>query len=490
MKRFLPFTTLAVAGCVGLAACADTSSDGITAPEAAPAASSVDALDGQYLVLTRGNAQTLGSTVEALGGTVTFHHADAGFAVVGGLTPAAAAQLAGASFVAEVQPDVEVSLPAPQPPVVAMAADVEANSVANPATAIRYTWQWNMRAIGAQHAWAAGKLGSPDVTVAILDSGIDYTSLDMAGLVDLSRSTSFVASDNALRAAHFPSRHVVDDFNGHGTNVASQVSSKAVAHAGVTSKTTLIGVKVLGASGSGSTSGVLSGVLYAADQGADVINMSLGSAFLKAGGGGSLVSLINRVFSYANRKGAVIVVAAGNDSVDLDHDLFPTPAGTVHYPSLYVTYCDAPNVVCVSATGPQTATGNLDVPAYYTNFGRSAITVAAPGGNAGTTVSNWPWGPHVVSYVWSMCPVNYLISPATPGVRPCASGGNVNGYAGTSQAAPHVAGLAALLVAEMGKGNPAQVKARIAQSADDLGAPGTDPFYGKGRINVARALGL
>jgi len=61
---------------------------------------------------------------------------------------------------------------------------------------------------------------------------------------------------------------------------------------------------------------------------------------------------------------------------------------------------------------------------------------------------------------------------------------------GTSFAAPHVAGLAALLVAQLGHGNPALIRARILQSADDVGEPGTDPFYGKGRINVARALGV
>ncbi len=60
---------------------------------------------------------------------------------------------------------------------------------------------------------------------------------------------------------------------------------------------------------------------------------------------------------------------------------------------------------------------------------------------------------------------------------------------GTSFAAPHVAGLAALLVAQLGQGNPALIRARILQSADDLGEPGTDPYYGKGRINVARGTG-
>jgi subtilisin family serine protease len=211
----------------------------------------------------------------------------------------------------------------------------------------------------------------------------------------------------------------------------------------------------------------------------------------KAGGGAQLVSLFNQVFRYARRQGAVVVVAAGNEATDLDHDAIPNASGDMQrYPSLYAAYCDAQHVICVSAVGPETRTGPADVPAYYTNFGRSAIAVAAPGGNASNTLSAWPWGTGNVSWIWSMCPVNYLPNPATPAVRPCASGGAVNALIGTSQAAPHVAGLAALLVAEMGKDKPAQIKTRIQQSADDLGQPGTDPYFGKGRINVARALGL
>lgn len=66
----------------------------------------------------------------------------------------------------------------------------------------------------------------------------------------------------------------------------------------------------------------------------------------------------------------------------------------------------------------------------------------------------------------------------------------MTGFIGTSQATPHVAGLAASLMAEKGTGNPSLIKSAIEKSADDLGQPGTDPFYGRGRINVANAFGL
>src|SRR5439155_1265869 len=129
-------------------------------------------------------------------------------------------------------------------------------------------------------------------------------------------------------------------------------------------------------------------ILYAADHGADVINMSLGGAFPKSAAPG-LVSIFSRVLNYANRRGTLIVVAAGNEAADLDRN-----------GNIYSLYCNSPHVVCVSATGP-----------------------------------------------------------------------------------------AAALVAMMGPGNPSQSRARLQSSSDDLGAAGTDPFYGHGRLNAGRAVG-
>src|SRR6185312_10809967 len=153
----------------------------------------------------------------------------------------------------------------------------------DPTAAVLFSWQWNMRDINAPAAWAAGKVGAKRVTVAILDTGIDYDGLDMDGLVDMKRSISLSALDDSLTAADFPDRNSITDYNGHGTNVASQVSSNAVGFAGVSAKTTLMAVKVLGYNGSGFTSDVLNGILYAADNGADVANMSLGSSFARSG---------------------------------------------------------------------------------------------------------------------------------------------------------------------------------------------------------------
>lgn len=446
---------------------------------------STDASDGSYLVLMRGNgvASDFATRVIALGGSVTYANSNAGFALVRGLTASAAAQIGTLSGVADIQADQSFTLDQPLATAeadVTAAFDPSINSQANPTTALRYSWQWNMRLIGANDAWAAGKLGSPGVTVAILDTGIDYDAPDLTGLVDLSRSTSFVASDNVITTNFFPTRNQVSDYNGHGTNVATQVSSKAFALAGVTSRTTLIGVKVLSRTGSGSSGGVLAGILWAADNGADVANMSLGGGFAKAGNG-QFNALLNRVFNYAKQRGMLIVVSAGNDARDLQHE-----------GNFFTTYCDALHVLCVSSVGPRLANSDPNEPAYYTNYGRSVVDVAAPGGNADAfnnfTLSAWPWGADIASWVWSYCSktrIAGLTSAGVPILTACAAGNRLSGFIGTSQASPHAAGLAALLVAEYGHGKPQAIKRYIQKSAIDI-----DPLFGRGRISVTNALGL
>src|SRR5262245_33668133 len=407
MSRSFPRFAPAFVALTVLVSCADPPTEAMRG--IAPQSARLDATPSappQYIVLANGNgfSADFDRTVSSLGGTVETLHQGAGIAVVTGLSGLGAAQLSRISGIAEVQADEIVTLAQPIAAANADApaiSDPSASSVANPASGLRFVWQWNMRAISAPDAWAAGGLGDAGVTVAILDTGIDYDAPDLNGLVDLSRSVSFIASDDQVRATFFPTRNNISDFNGHGTNVATQVSSKAVVFAGVTSRTTLIGVKVLGRSGSGPFSAILNGVLWAADHGADVANMSLGGAFAKAGAG-RLTSVINRVFNYAKQRGTLIVVAAGNEGADLDHNGNTAAA-----------FCDMVHVVCVAAMGPATATGAVNTPSFFTNFGRSAISVAAPGGNADAAnvdpvtgefpKSAWPWGNDIASWVWSYC---------------------------------------------------------------------------------------
>jgi subtilisin family serine protease len=481
MKRLYLLSAVAVSL---VSACADTPSE--------PALlnrqfSQVVSTPQHIIEFTGANApRNFAETVAKLGGVVESVH-PAGIAVVSGLSAANATALSSTMGIRTIVADVEVSvapaLVASEEMAAELLADAGVQSQANPAGSILFSWQWNLKQIGADKAWAAGKLGSSSVSVAILDTGLDYGNRDLAGLVDLARSKSFVPMDTDTLKYYFSaSWHPVTDLQGHGTNVAAQISSMGFAFAGVTSKTRLIGVKVMNQNGSGNLSAILNGLLYAVDVDADVVNMSIGVAGgISKIASGQFLSIVNRLFTYAHRNGTLVVVAAGNEADDLDHD-----------GNSFAAYCAAPNVMCVAATGPTSFTGNAqtgpriepDAPAVFTNFGRSAIDVAAPGGNVG-------------GYVWSFCARHavhpFAVSDTIKGPRfPCTGGGTLMGAAGTSQAAPHVAGFAALLIAERPelKGNPSAIKDAIISSADDLGVLGTDPFYGKGRINVARALGL
>ncbi|HEX2205867.1 MAG TPA: S8 family serine peptidase [Longimicrobium sp.] len=464
MKR-LSASTLALFA-LGLSACGDQSAP--LSPIGTTAASfNESASGGRHIVGFNGN-KTLAevqAAVAARGGSVEWFHEGAGIGVVVGLTDDGARALPGAAM---SMADAEIQLDPVSTPDVASAdvtgGEAVAASQANPTTAFFYPRQWHLRTIQANAAWAAGRIGSPSVKVAILDSGIDYTYPDLNGLVDLSLSRNFVPGDAPLVAANFPGKLPFTDLHYHGTHVASTVASKAIVSAGVTSNITLVALKVLGASGSGATSGVLNAVLYAADADVDVANMSLGSLYAKPGNG-QFGGFVNRVFNYAHRQGTLIVVSGGNEGMDLQHN------GNIRD-----LYCDVPNVVCVSATGPTSAGGtngpwnNVDALASYSNWGTDAITVAAPGGNA--------------SPVWAAC------SQTTLAVPVCRTGNFTIGLSGTSMAAPHVTGLAALLVENVGRNNPAQLRHAIMRGTDDLGKPGRDAFYGAGRINVKTALGL
>ena len=445
---------------------------------------------GQYIVEFKGNKlpDDLSNRIASLGGTIIDRMPEIGVVIIGNLTHTASATLRVQADVLDVTTDELVS-PVLESGRRAMSAGpftLHPMSVTHPEAAMAFPYEWHMRAIGADRAWQAGYLGSPDVRIAIIDTGIDPTFSDLAGLIDYGGSTSFCPGEDPIVTQQFPGYPLWTDLEDHGTHVASIAASEGNLVAGVTSRSSIMAIKALGIVPCPGSS-ITRSVYFAANHGADVINLSLGSApFPRAGEKGNL-HYLHLAIQYALVKGvSAVVVAAGNDALDFDH--------SGNFTELW---CDVPGVICVSATGPTDSGPDLlgpfnnpDASAFYTNFGASAIDVSAPGGNLSFDSSGNVAG---LSVVWGACASTDRQFDAGGNLVPGQCSGTGFNFAigiGTSYSAPHVSGLAALLVSQLGHGHSAQVKAAIENSADDLGKPGTDPFYGKGRINVARALGL
>jgi lantibiotic leader peptide-processing serine protease len=431
----------------------------------------------------------------ALGGSLEASLDSIGVAVVTGLSNAAADSLAAMSDVSFVEPDMTSSVISDEdaltvddvgsgdsvdPSAFAVGPDVTATA-GSPAEAKLFARQWNMRAIGADRAWAAGYLGSKSVTVAIMDTGIDYLNPELVGLVDLSRSRSFVPDEDAIVQSMYPGRNPVTDLFYHGTGVSATIVTNAVQLAGVTRNLTLMAVKIADRTGAFATSTVLRGLVYAADQGADIANFS-GATRLHRHANAGMLAAFERAYEYAWRKGMLVVSVSGNAAHDHQHD------------DGDVSTCELGHSMCAAATGPTADAPlngpweNVDAIAPYSGFGRGTVDIAAPGGTRFTNTR-----------VWLPC----LTTPSSTSPASCRPKSIGNGTCanpaagaclfegiGTSWSAPHTAGLAALLVEQIGHGKPSQIREAILQSADDLGQPGVDPYYGHGRINVPRALGL
>lgn len=451
----------------------------------------VDNSADQYMVEFNGNKlpSDLSARVASLGGTIVDRMPEIGVVVIANMTDAAVTLLRSQADVSDVTTDELVTPVREYGRRAINSGPVALNpmSATHPEAAMAFPYEWHMRAIRADRAWQAGYLGSPDVRIAVIDTGIDPTFPDLAGLIDHAGSTSFCPGEDPIVAQQFPGYPLWTDLEDHGTAVASIAASEGNLVAGVTSRSSIMAIKALGIVPCPASS-VPRSIYFAANHGADVINLSLGSPapFPRSGQKGNL-HYLHLAVQYALVKGvSAVVVAAGNDAFDFDH--------SGNFTELL---CDIPGVICVSATGP-TDSGpdllgpfvNIDAPAFYTNFGASAINVAAPGGNLSFDSSGNIAG---LSVVWGACASTDRQFDTDGNIVPgqCSSTGFHFAIGiGTSFAAPHVSGLAALLVSQVGHGHSAQVLAAIQNSADDLGKPGVDPIYGKGRINVARALGL
>jgi len=425
--------------------------------------------------------------LNSLGGTVTKRWDNIGVAFVSGLSVSALSTLSASNLIQAVGNDRILNWLPKVRTAGAIAGDVAAMPQNNPANASYFKdgTQWNMRVIGADKAWAAGKQGLPSTRVAIVDTGIDYGHREIRTLVDLAASRSFaslivgvadgVPEVDAPIEPQLPGDSAFMDNHFHGTHVASTVASNNISVASIAPDVTLIAVKVLSMTGSGSFESVASGIRYAADSAnADVINMSLG-AEVEPGEEGvpALLELMKRVVKDAEKQGTIVISAAGNSSLNLD-------LGTV-----VATPCEQ-STICVSATGPLLQQ-NFDQPATYTNYGITAIEVAAPGGNATDDDSQY----QTEDLVIGAC--SRRATEQTLNVCHANTDGVVYFYAyaaGTSMATPHVSGEAAMIKSYFPTLSVKGIASKITGTADDVGAKGRDIYTNYGRINVARALGL
>ena len=495
----------AVAGAIIAAACveyapvtptANNATQSNTAGTPSLQLSTVNPEAKSYVINFSGNTlpADLAAQVAAAGGSLTSSIGQIGVAVASSTAPDFAAQAGKIKGIASVDEDITVQWVTPEQ--VVDAGEVVDGGV-EPATAFGAAEtfrpeQWAPDAVSAPAAWNAGQMGA-GARVAVLDGGIRNTHIDIAPNLDVAHSVSFVPGQpyNFDQATNAAGQCVLNDTFWHGTHVAGIIAAPGgpgnsnLGTVGIAPNATIIGVKVLHC-GSGSFAAVIAGIVYAATPiaqggaGADIINMSLGAQFARQGSGAAhLAVALGKATSYAYQQGTAVIAALGNAATDLDHT-----ANTVFLPAM------SPHVIAVSATGPlgfASGATNYDRPASYTNFGQSAVSFAGPGGDfalPGNALCTLPRNP--AGTVTTACWVFDMV------MAPCRGGGTSNtSYcwaAGTSMATPAVSGVAALIVGKYGHIGPSAIERRLRQSADDLGKPGNDDFYGGGRVNALRAV--
>lgn len=440
-----------------------------------PVAWAVDAQETNlYLIdISGAGSADLESVVNAAGGTLTHQMTNLGYASAYSEDPQFAKNLKKAKGVNAVTRDISLQwIPeTADMSALTLGEDTVATlgHVTDPNTAAFGACQWHLGQIDTQTAWAKGYFGA-GTTVAVLDSGVDPNHLDLANAVDVANSTSMISTPS-ICDNFAPDMGSFEDFRYHGSMVAGLVAGTGFGMAGVAPDTQIVAVKVLNCLGSGSFSDVIAGIVYAADlPQVDVINMSLGAYFPKnLAGSGSLVAAMNKAVNYANSKGKLVVSAAGNDGADLQHDGNFT------------------SVPAESGAGIATWAGEISGGlAGYSNHGANAATLGAGGGGTPPAVPlpGCPVSLGGQGLMFAPCPTNSLFFN-------CVSGASYLIGSGTSFSAPVVSGVAALLDGKYaGSLNAAQLKTGLKNTADDIGAQGTDNLFGHGRVNADAATDL
>jgi lantibiotic leader peptide-processing serine protease len=443
-------------------------------PNRAPSTDTAE--EERYLVVFRGNgvpnnAETI---VSDAGGSLVSTLPSVGLGFATSADPGFADALRGNNRIAEVDVEPRYSLPET---VTSQTVTTETD----PTEAAFWDLQWNIRRVHAPEAWHT-TTGSHDTVVAVIDTGVAWNHPDLAANVVYTACFS----TPEWECSEYP------DLHWHGTHVAGTVAATgAVGVAGVGPDLGIASYNVFelmevdeGVFGvRASFESIASAMLDAADQGFDVINMSLGASIDMADGRDSAATwtAVQRVGEQVQRHGVTTIVSAGNAAFSLNGSVKSVPGGAAANTN-------------VAATGirpdpeyPQE--GAFDVLAFYSNFGAS-VEIAAPGGDCGLPDSCDPATrpPNFLGYTILSSFVDLFVTHPDE-IPPCVETEDCPvtwGFAiGTSMAAPHVAGVAGLVRDQYPHLNANQVAERLTRTAEPLG---DRQLFGHGMVDAQAAV--
>lgn len=391
--------------------------------------------------------------------------------------------------------------------------------------------QWNMALINASADGSYPIATGKGVTVGVIDSGVDFDHPDIAPNLDVDRSCSFIFDDTPtadpreIGNGDCSNKAAVQDLNGHGTHVASTIAApvNGIGIAGVAPEATIVALKACTVAGYCFADSVAAALRYAGDQGLDIVNLSLfADPYLyyckSEAEQRAILAELEAAARYARQRGVLIVASAGNEQADLQHpgldNISPDwPPGSEEERyvknNCRVAPAELPGVMTVSASGPVGYPGYDLWIADYSSVGMSRIDVAAPGGDyfqATGTAQDAVLGAITSTSVSGLWDFFESLNIVFPGITVIDQNARYAYLNGTSMAAPHAAGVAALVKQMHPKWGPDAVKALVQRSAQHLDCPpnwqpldenderercygdgGRTSFFGHGLVDAAAA---